>query len=126
MKRIWFGTALLVILLILGLGTGALMERTHMGQSKDMVRAAELALEGNWAGAENFAAAARREWSKHQLFTAVLVDHERIDQIESLFVQLEVFAKAEDAGAYSSTCMLLAHQLEALGESHGFNLKNFL
>ena len=58
MKRIWFGAALLVILLILGLGTGALMERAHMGQSKDLARAAELALEGNWAGAENFAAAA--------------------------------------------------------------------
>ena len=126
MKRIWFGAALLVILLILGFCTGAFMERTHAVQAKDLTRAAELALEGNWAGAENFAVAARREWNKHQLLTAILADHELLDQIEVLFAQLEVFAKVKETGAYSSICQQLACQLEALGDSHGFNLKNFL
>ena len=38
MKRIWFGIALLITLLILGLGSGALMERTHLAQAEELDR----------------------------------------------------------------------------------------
>ena len=36
MKRIWFGAALLILLLALGLGSGALMEQTHQAQAEDL------------------------------------------------------------------------------------------
>lgn len=125
MKRIWFGAALLAALLILGFGSSSLMERTHLAQAEDLTRAAELALEGNWSGAENFTGAARREWDKKRPLIAALSDHGPMDQIEGLFSQLETFAQAEDAVSYSSTCVYLARQLEALGKSHSLTLPNF-
>lgn len=124
MKRIWFGAALLVVLLLLGLGSGAWMKQTHQPISKDLIRASELALEGNWKGAENFTGAARREWDKQQLLTAALSDHEPMDQIDGMFAQLEIFAGTGDAAAYSSTCRYLASRLDALGRSHSFNFQN--
>lgn len=126
MKRIWFGAAMLVVLLILGFGSGAFMERTHTAQSKDLTRAAELALEENWAGAENFVGAVRREWDKKQPFIAALSEHTPIDQAEGLFAQLEAFAKTKNAALYSSTCLQLARLLESLGQSHRLNLQNLL
>ena len=124
MKRIWFGAALLILLLALGLGSGALMEQTHQAQAEDLNRAAELAAEGNWTGAKNFTGAARREWDKNRMLIAALSDHEPMDQIEGLFAQLEVFADIRDAASFESTCRYLASQLEALGKSHSFNLQN--
>lgn len=126
MNRIWFGAALLAVLLLLGFGSSTWMEKTHFSQAADLSRAAELALEGNWTGAENFAGAARREWNKRRPFVAALSDHGPMDQIEGLFAQLETFAAAQDTVSYSSTCVFLASQLEALGKSHSFNLQNFL
>ena len=125
MKRIWFGAGLLIALLILGLGSSTLMEKTHFSQAKDLRRAAELSMEGNWAGAKNFSDAARREWDKQKSVIAGLCDHEPMDQAESLFAQLEVFASLKDATSFSSTCLFLASQLEALGKSQQLNLPNF-
>ena len=125
MNRIWFGTALLALLLVLGLGGSALMERTHLTQAEDLNRAAELALQGDWSGAEALTSGARKEWDKKRPLIAALSDHEPMDQAEGLFAQLEVFADTEDAISYSSTCVYLARQLEALGKSHSFNLQNF-
>ena len=124
MKRIWFGAALLIALLALGFGSGELMDQTHLVQAEDLNRAAELAMEGNWAGAKNFTGAARREWDKNKMLVAALSDHEPMDQIEGLFAQLEVFAATQDAASFCSTCRYLASQLEALGKSHSFNLQN--
>ena len=124
MNRFWFGAGLLIVLLILGLGSSALMEKTHFSQAEDLRRAAELSLEGNWTGAKNFAHAAQREWDKHKSVIAGLCDHEPMDQAEGLFAQLEVFAGMKDTNAFSSTCLYLASQLEALGKSHSFNFQN--
>lgn len=125
MKRIWFGAVLLVVLLVLGIGSSMFMERTHLAQAEDLTRAAELAQEGNWNGAENFVGAARREWDKRQLLIAALCSHEPVDQIEGLFAQLEIYAAARDVVSYSGTCVFLAQQLTALGKSHSFSLENF-
>ena len=125
MKRIWFGAALLAALLVLGFGSSAFMEQAHARQTKDLTRAAELALESNWGGAENFAAAAQREWDKKRPLIAGLCDHGPMDQIEGLFAQLPIYASAQDAAAFSSTCIYLSKQLEALGKSHSLDLQNF-
>lgn len=125
MNRIWFGAALLVILLALGLGSSALMERTHLAQAENLTRAAALALQGDWAGAEKLTSATRKEWDRKQSLLAALSDHEPMDQVEGLLSQLEVFAGMQDAASFSSTCVYLARQLEALGKSHSLNLPNF-
>ena len=125
MKRIWFGAALMAVLLILGLCSSALMERSHLSQAEDLDQAAILALNGNWAEAETTFSNARQRWNQRRSIIAGLCDHEPMDQIEGLFSQLEVYAVSRDAVSFSSSCVYLAKQLEALGKSHSLNLPNF-
>lgn len=124
MKRIWFGVVLLGVLLILGLGSSNLLERIHESQSEDLIRAAECAMEGNWAGAGKYQQSVRREWDKHRSLVAALSDHAPMEQVEGLFAQLEVFAASQDTVSYSSTCRYLSSQLDALGNAHSLTLPN--
>ena len=125
MKRIWFGAALLGLLLILGILSTALMEDTHLTQAAQLDRAGELAAAGNWKGAEIAFFEAKALWEKRNSIIAGLSDHEPMDQIESCFAQLEVFLKMRDPVSFCGSCRYLSKQLEALGQSHSFNLQNF-
>ena len=124
MKRIWFGGALLIVLLILGLCSGALMERTHLVQAEELDRAARLALSDRWDGAEAAFLKARDSWASSVPLVAALTDHEPMDEIEGFFGELEVFLRLKDASSFSASCLYLARQLEALGKSHSLNLQN--
>lgn len=125
MKRIWFGAALLAVLLILGFGSSALMERSHLTQAEELNHAAALALSGNWTDAGLAYSGARDHWNQRRSIIAGLCDHGPMDQIEGLFAQLEVYALSQDTVSFSSSCVYLARQLEALGKSHSLNLQNF-
>ena len=124
MKRIWFGAALLALMLALGLLSSAIMEKTWQTQSENLNRAASLVAEGDWMGARQLQNEAQMEWERKQLLVAALCRHEPIDQIDGLFAQLEVFSEARRAVSFGSTCVYLSRQLDSLGQSHSFNLKN--
>ena len=124
MNRIWFGAALLIALLILGLGSSALMERSHLEQAEELNRAAGFALSGNWAAAGSALEKAKDSWEKSSFLVAALSDHGPMDQIEGFFGELEVFLKLRDGASFSSSCRYLAAQLDALGKSHSLNLQN--
>ena len=125
MKRIWFGAALLVTLLILGLGSSSFMERTHLAQAESLNRAADLAASGSWKAAEHAFSEAKTVWDENSPIISGLCDQEPMDQIEGFFAELEVFLRQQDAVSFSSSCRYLAEQLEALGRSYSFNLQNF-
>lgn len=124
MKRIWFGAALLITLLILCLCSGALMERTHLAQAEELDRAARLALADRWEGAESAFLKAKDNWESSVPLVAALTDHEPMDEIEGFYGELEVFLQLRDAASFSASCRYLAAQLDALGKSHSFNLQN--
>lgn len=126
MKRIWFGAALLILLLALGLGNSAHMKKTWQEQSENLNRAAILASEGDWASAKILQKEARAEWERRQILIAALCRHEPIDQIDGLFAQLEVFSESRRTVSFSSTCVYLSKLLDSLGQSHSLNLQNLL
>lgn len=125
MKRMWIGVGLLVLVLVSGILATNFMEG-HTPGAADLNRAAKLALEEQWDTAEAFAGRAERDWQKKRPVTACFTEHEPMEAIDGMFAQLEVYAKARDAVAYSGTCAYLAAQLEAMGEIHKFTLWNLL
>ena len=68
MKRIRFGAVLLALLLVLGIGGGALLEKTWQIQAENLDRAAQLASDGDWAGAEALLEEARSQWERHPVW----------------------------------------------------------
>ena len=126
MKRIRFGAILLALLLVLGIGGGTLLERTWQIQAENLDKAARLASDGDWAGAEALLEEARSQWEQHPVWIAALFHHDLIDEIQGLFAQLEVFSAERRAVSFSSTCVYLSRQLESLGKSLSFNLENLV
>ena len=125
MKRIWFGAGLLIALLILGICSSIVLERTQPAQAETLNRAARLAADGDWAAARTLSEEARIRWDRQHFLISALCSHEPMDQIDGLFAQLEVFSDARSAVSFSSTCVYLASQIESLGKSHSLNLHNF-
>ena len=126
MKRGWFGAALLLILLALGIGSSSLMGNLHRPLADSLERSSEYALEGNWATAQETALQAEETWKKLWHFSAALSDHEPMEQIDSLFAQLEVYRTDGDTIGFAAACASLSRQIEAIADAHELRWWNLM
>ena len=126
MKRIWIGIVLLGVLFLGGVGTGEFMEQAHNPVARDVQRAGELALQGEWALAQALVKRGQDRWEEKWPVTAAIADHEPMDEIDALFAQLNVYADAKEALAYSAACAHLASLLEAISHSHSLTWWNLM
>ena len=126
MKRMWIGVGLLAVVLICGIWASNQMEEVHREIAEDLNRAAQSALKEDWDMAGALFARAEKTWEKKHIFASIFSDHAPIENVESLFAQAEISAQAESAESFATACACLASQLEAIGESHSFNLRNLL
>lgn len=124
MKQLWIGIGLLAAMLLSGIITPVILDRSHTPAVQDLERAAELAMAENWDTAERFSRRAEEKWQKTRPVTAAFTEHEPMDEIDALFAQLKIYSKTRDRVAYSSTCVYLSSQLGALGDYHDLNLWN--
>ena len=125
MKRIWFGAALLFVLLVLGTLGSFFMERTQLAGAENLRQASVCASGGDWASARTRAAEAKQLWDEKQLLIAALYDHAALDRIEGLYAKLETFADERSTVSFRGTCAELATQLESLSRGHRFSFENF-
>lgn len=126
MGRFWLGILLLITFLILGLWTAGTMESVHQAISDDLMQATDLALAGALEEGVVFAENARSEWESHWYATACVADHEPMDEIDSLFAQLDAYANAGAVTEFAAYCARLSGLVTAMGEAHGFTWWNFL
>ena len=124
MKRMWIGVGLLVAVLIVGIWTANRMEEIHQEIAKDLERAAQSAMEGDWDMAGALFARAEKTWEKKRMFASVFSDHAPIEDAEALFAQIRILSQAENGESFATACACLASQLMAIGESQSFNLRN--
>ena len=120
MKRCWFGGGLLILLLISGLFVSRKMDYFHRELSGIMVRAAALTGE-NREEAQHMANRAKAAWENRRWLTAALNDHAPMEEIEENFCLLQPDTEEAD---FRKTCLRLAAQLAALGESQRLTLEN--
>ena len=126
MKRSQFGLGLLLALLILGI-----LSTWAMGKSTDPItetvrQAGEAGFRSDWAVAEKKMGEAKSDWEKRYPLCASLTDHEPMENINSLFAQLEVYAQSRDHQNFAAVCALLEKNIEAMGEAHSLKWWNLL
>lgn len=126
MKRMWIGVGLLAAVLLIGIWASNQMGQIHGEIARDLNRAAQSALDEDWDMAGALFARAEKTWEKKHILTAIFSDHAPIENAEALFAQLKISAQAENAESFATACACLASQLEAIGESQSFNLRNLL
>lgn len=117
MKRLWVGVLILLLLLGAGIGITVFADHVHTGISDTLGQAADAALAGDWNTATELSAAARNRWTTYRNITASIADHEPMEEIDSLFSQLEVYETTRQALSFSACCEALCVFTKAIGES---------
>lgn len=120
MKRCWIGGVILILILVLGLTASIQMGRFHRELSGELDRAAQTAGEDREA-AQQIVDQARERWERRRPLSAVLSDHNPMEDIEENFSLLTPGAEEED---FRETCLRLAAQLQALGNAQLLTLEN--
>lgn len=126
MKRSYLGLGLLILMLILSLGAGWAMGAVQAPVSGHLEQARELALAGQMDQARTQAEAARSAWDRWTGLRSWFADHSPLEQISGGFDQLAVYARAGEPVPFAALCAQLKSQVEAVGQAHVLNLRNFL
>ncbi len=126
MKRGGIGLAILLILLAAGFLATWFMEEVHEQMGDTLEKAGKLALAENWEGADRLVRKARQDWEKKRRISAALSSHAPLEEIDSLFSQLEVYQGQREKLAFAAACAQLASYLEDLGDAQDLTWWNLL
>lgn len=113
MKRCWIGAALLGLILVLGLLSGAFLGNFCEEMAAELTQAAR---EENSQGQIR---AARDRWEGHKNLLSILCDHAALEEIGEEFQLLD--PGRED---FRQSCLGLAIKLETLGQAQTLTWAN--
>ena len=125
MKKLWFGVALLLVLLCLGIGASLVIGHTHDTLSSRLEEAAALS-QTDWGKATDLANAAATQWAQHRHWVAALAEHEPLEEISSLFSQLALCQSLDDRAEFAAVALRIAGICDTLSESHALYWWNLL
>ena len=126
MNRLWIGIVLLAVFLLGGIASGMIMEKIYEPVIQQLEQASEGMLQGKTEQAIATAQKARESWDKMRCYTAAVSSHEPLEEIDSLFVQLPIYAQTEDTAHFAAYCVQLASLIRTISEAQQFNWWNFL
>ena len=126
MGKFWIGIVLLFLLLSFGLWTGSVMEKTHQQMADTLTAAADTAVGGDVPGAMETAARLREQWQRRRNWVATVADHTPMDEIDSLFAQMEIYGQGGATAEFAACCSRVAQLVKAVGEAHGLSWWNLL
>lgn len=126
MGRIILGFVLLVGMLLLGFVVMFAMDRVNQPVAQLLEDAAQAALSGDLEQGIALASQARSTWEKRWHTIASFADHSPMDEIDSLFAQMEVYGQTGNAEDFASHCTRLSMLVSAVGEAHSLNWWNLL
>ena len=125
-KHFYIGLGILLVFLVLGFLVAFCMSRVCDPISIQLENAAQQALSGDLDQGISLAADAKSRWSVSWKGIATVADHTPMDEIEELFAEIEVFAKAGDGEHFSACCARLSRLMEAMAEAHSLTWWNLL
>lgn len=126
MKRLWIGIALLLALLVLGVGTALVTDAVQQPVSRDLEQAAQAAQREDWQQARFLYCRAKDSWDRSWRLIAIVADHTPMEEIDGLFQELQVYEQNQETVHFAATCAQLSRQTRAVGEAHSINWWNLL
>lgn len=123
MKRLWIGVAVLMILLVLGISLTAGFSAIHTPLAETLAQAANHARSGNLPAAEKEIQDAQVQWERYRRFSAAVLDHRLLEEMEELFAQLEY---TDDPYVLAVLCARLSSRAAEMAESQAITWWNLL
>lgn len=124
MLRGWIGAGLLVLFLAMGVGTMEWMDNAHLPTGDLLEQAAESALRGDMEKGVALGMEAKNRWKGQWQATATVADHSPMDDVDALFAEMEIYAKAGEEPHFAACCKELAQRVDAVAEAHRFSWWN--
>ena len=126
MKRMVIGSILLLALLAGGSWSSWAMVHWHEPLEEKLTQAADFACDRDWEQAVALRREVQSDWERRWHVAAAFADHGPMEEIDSLFAQLEIYERCQEPMGYSALCMELARELGAMGDAHIPNWWNLL
>ena len=126
MKRLWLGLCLLAVLLSGCIFVHTTLHKIYAPMVQQLEEAAEAALQQDWPTALDALQHAAVRWKKFHHLTAAFADHTPMDEIDSLFRELQVYAVTRENPHFSAACAQLRFLAAAVVEAHQFSWWNLL
>ena len=99
----------------------------HTARWQDQVRRAEaLAEQENWPAAEAALAGSYEDWSRHQTYLHIVLEHDAVDDAEAMYRRALAFAACREPSEFRAEAADLLDQLGLLAEMEEFSVKNVL
>ena len=126
MRRCYLGAGVLAALLLLGIFSSRWMENHHSGLAERLLSAADAAEAGEWEDFLRLTSGVEEEWNQKRSLTAVLADHQYLEQAEGLLGQLISAARRREAAQCARLCRDMAHIFRVLSEDQRLRWENLL
>lgn len=121
MNRLWFGIFLLVLFLGMGIATAVILEQVQQPVVQALEQAAEQALSEAPETGVRLAENAKEHWDKNWHGIAVVALHGPMEEIDSLFAMLPMYAKSGQWPSFAACCARLSKLMDAIGEAQGLS-----
>ena len=122
-RRFYLGLGILLVVLSLGLLIGWL---TDQAQAPAVALLEQAAQTEDLQTAVPLAQQAKALWQNRWRRIASVADHNPMDEIDSLFAEMEVYAQAKEQVHFAACCSQLASLLRAVSDAHALNWWNVL
>ena len=126
MVRGWLGAGILAVFLVLGLVTADAMDNAHLPTGELLEEAADKALNGEFEQGVSLGMEAKFRWDRQWNGTAALADHSPMDDVDALFGEMEIYARAGEEPHFAACCQELSQRLQAIAGAHKFSWWNVL
>ncbi len=126
MKRLWLGVSVLAVFLAISLLLSWYMPGLHRELSDTLSAAAQAAEKSDWEEATRLAIGAKQRWERSRHFVASFTGHQPLENLDSLFEELEIYRAAKLSVDYAATCVQLSQLCLAIAESHCLTWWNLL
>lgn len=126
MKRCWFGLGLLAALLALSILTAGIMERRHSRIAQVLAQAGQAMAAENWEQGAALSRDGAAQWEQGAAFGAAMLDHEPMEEIDSLLAQVALCLEIGDGDGAAQLLTEAAARVENIARSHRWSWWNFL
>ena len=126
MKAFSIPTALLLAILGFSLWVGHHVDQRTEHWVFLLEQVGETAAEENWSEAGVRLEAAYKDWDANQQFFHTILEHDELDEAESLFAGARAVCAQQDDGEFHVLLAELIEQLRLLAETQSTGVKNIL
>ncbi len=126
MRRLILGIGILALLLAVSSLVSWAMDVIYTPMAQDLEAATLAAEHGDWAKTKALTDRAKARWERYWYFTAAFADHTPMDELDSMFGELEVYLQANEMPHFSVTSRHLSLLAVAMADSQRPAWWNFL